>query len=164
VRFAKKLDGTPDGGVHQLFTIAGRSDIFPAGQPNTCTAAALPPTDFETQYRQGNLRFRIPLQLFGLGILDSIQDREILSRHDATHFNALSVSDKRDSGLPAIALSRNRAEAAGNGAAVEGGTGSVGRSAEGGLPAAGQTKPSVPPKPAQLPAHPFHRAGVGHVR
>src|SRR5215469_2094359 len=84
VRFAKKPDGTPDGGVHQLFTIVGRSDIFPAGQPNTCTAAGLPSTDFETQYRQGNLRFRIPLQLFGLGILDGIQDREILGRHDAT--------------------------------------------------------------------------------
>src|SRR6516164_8229214 len=84
VRFAKKADGTPDGGVHQLFTIVGRSDIFPAGQTNTCTAAALPSTDFETQFQNGNLRFRIPLQMFGLGMLDGIQDREILARHDAT--------------------------------------------------------------------------------
>ena len=84
VRFVKKPDGTPDGGVHQLFTVVGRSDIFPAGQTNMCTSAALPSTDFETQFRQGNLRFRIPLQLFGLGILDGIQDREILGRHDAT--------------------------------------------------------------------------------
>jgi len=84
VRFARKPDGTPDGGVHQLFTIVGRSDIFPPGQTNTCTAAVLPPTDFETQFRQGNLRFRIPLQMFGLGILDGIQDREILARQAAT--------------------------------------------------------------------------------
>ena len=84
VRFVKKANGTPDGGVHQLFTVAGRSDVFPAGRPNTCSAEALPPTDFETQYRQGNVRFRIPLQLFGLGILDGIQDREILERHRAT--------------------------------------------------------------------------------
>jgi hypothetical protein len=84
VRFAKKADGTPDGGVHQLFTIVGRSDVFPNGQTNTCTAAALPPTDFETQFQNGNLRFRIPLQMFGLGIIDGIQDREILGRHDAT--------------------------------------------------------------------------------
>jgi Di-haem oxidoreductase, putative peroxidase len=84
VRFVKKSDGTPDGGVHQLFTIVGRSDIFPAGQPDTCTSVALPSTDFETQYKQGNLRFRIPLQMFGLGILDGVQDREILGRHDAT--------------------------------------------------------------------------------
>jgi hypothetical protein len=84
VRFAKKPDGTPDGGVHQLFTIVGRSDIFPGGQTNTCTAGELPPIDFETQSRNDNARFRIPLQLFGLGILDGIQDREILERHDAT--------------------------------------------------------------------------------
>jgi hypothetical protein len=84
VRFAKKPNGTPDGGVHQLFSVLGRSDVFPSGQPNTCTAEALPPTDFETQFKNSNLRFRIPLQLFGLGILDSIQDREILARHNAS--------------------------------------------------------------------------------
>jgi hypothetical protein len=84
VRFAKKPNGTPDGGVHQLFTIVGRSDVFPAGQPNTCNAEALPPIDFEKEFKNGNARFRIPLQLFGLGILDGIQDREILERHRAT--------------------------------------------------------------------------------
>jgi hypothetical protein len=84
VRFAKKLDGTPDGGVHQLFSVVGRSDVFPEGQTNTCTSDVLPPIDFETQFRKGNARFRIPLQLFGLGILDGVQDREILGRHDAT--------------------------------------------------------------------------------
>ena len=40
--------------------------------------------NFETEYRRGNVRFRIPLQLYGLGILDGIQDREILARHDET--------------------------------------------------------------------------------
>jgi hypothetical protein len=84
VRFVSKPNGTPDGGVHQLFTVVGRSDVFPREQTNTCTIRALPPTDFETQYRKGNLRFRIPLQLFGLGILDGIQDREILERHEET--------------------------------------------------------------------------------
>jgi di-heme oxidoreductase (putative peroxidase) len=84
VRFAKKPDGTPDGGVHQLFTVVGRSDIFPQGQANTCTANDLPPIDFETEYRKNNARFRIPLQLYGLGILDGIQDLEILARHDAS--------------------------------------------------------------------------------
>jgi len=82
VRFVKTADGRPDGGVHQLFTILGRPDIFPIGQANTCTVDALPYTDFEAQLRKNNLRFRIPLQLFGLGVLDGIQDREILGRHD----------------------------------------------------------------------------------
>ena len=84
VRFARKPDGTPDGGVHQLFTIVGRSDIFPPSQPGNCTSADLAQPDFESEYRRGNVRFRIPLQLFGLGIIDGIQDREILERHHAT--------------------------------------------------------------------------------
>ena len=84
VRFVKKPDGTPDGGVHQLFTVVGRSDIFPDGQANTCTARDLPPIDFESEFRRNNVRFRIPLQLYGLGILDGIQDREILDRQLAS--------------------------------------------------------------------------------
>jgi hypothetical protein len=84
VRFVRKPDGTPDGGVHQLFTVVGRSDIFPDGQPNSCTANDLPPFDFETEHRRNNVRFRIPLQLYGLGILDGIQDREILERQLAS--------------------------------------------------------------------------------
>jgi CxxC motif-containing protein (DUF1111 family) len=64
--------------------VVGRNDVVPAGQLDRCTAQLLPQPDFETEYRRGNLRFRIPLQLFGLGILDGIQDREILGRHAAT--------------------------------------------------------------------------------
>src|SRR5215831_8293391 len=51
VRFVKKPDGTPDGGVHQLFTVVGRSDIFPPGQPNMCTSELLPATDFEGELK-----------------------------------------------------------------------------------------------------------------
>jgi CxxC motif-containing protein (DUF1111 family) len=80
VRFQRKPDGTPDGGVHALFTIVGRSDI---GAPG-CTAAILPPTDFESQYRNGNLSFRIPLQTFGLGLIEAIQDATILSNSAST--------------------------------------------------------------------------------
>ena len=80
VRFQTRPDGTPDGGVHALFTIVGRSDI---GAPG-CTAAALPPTDFETEYRKGNLSFRIPTQTFGLGLIEAIQDLTILSSAAST--------------------------------------------------------------------------------
>src|SRR6516225_2371216 len=80
VRFQRKPDGTPDGGVHALFTIVGRSDIgFPG-----CTAATLPPIDFETEYRKSNLSFRIPLQTFGLGLIEAIQDLTILNNSAAT--------------------------------------------------------------------------------
>jgi di-heme oxidoreductase (putative peroxidase) len=80
VRFQRKPNGSPDGGVHQLFTIVGRSDI---GAPG-CTAAALPPIDFESEYRKDNLSFRIPLQTFGLGLIESIQDQTILNQAAAT--------------------------------------------------------------------------------
>ena len=80
VRFQRKPDGTPDGGVHALFTVVGRSDI---GGPG-CTAAVLPPTDFETQYQNGNLSFRIPLQTFGLGLIEAIQDLTILNNSAST--------------------------------------------------------------------------------
>jgi len=80
VRFQRKPDGTPDGGVHQLFTIVGRSDIGTTG----CTAQVLPSTDFEAEYRKGNLSFRIPTPTFGLGLIESIQDQTILANAAAT--------------------------------------------------------------------------------
>jgi CxxC motif-containing protein (DUF1111 family) len=80
VRFQKKPDGTPDGGVHQLFTIVGRSDV---GTPG-CTAVDLPPVDFESEYRKDNLSFRIPLQTFGLGLIEAIPDQTILSSAAST--------------------------------------------------------------------------------
>src|SRR5579859_3813525 len=75
VRFQRNPDGSPDGGVHALFSVVGRSDV---GAPG-CTVAELPPPDFETQFRRGNLSFRIPLQLFGLGLIESIQDQTIMN-------------------------------------------------------------------------------------
>ena len=80
VRFARKPDGSPDGGVHQLFTVVGRSDIGSPGCTTHSAAHGLSNASTAT----GNTRFRIPLQLFGLGMIDGIQDSEILARHAAT--------------------------------------------------------------------------------
>jgi CxxC motif-containing protein (DUF1111 family) len=60
--------------------VVGRSDVG----TTACTNETLKPIDFESEYRRGNTRFRIPLQLYGLGIIDGIQDSEILSRHAAS--------------------------------------------------------------------------------
>jgi CxxC motif-containing protein (DUF1111 family) len=79
-RFARKPDGSPDGGVHQLFTIVGRSDTA----LNNCTQSLLPQPNFEDELRADNVRFRIPTPLFGLGLVEAIQDREILARHAAS--------------------------------------------------------------------------------
>lgn len=65
VRFKYNDDGTRDGGVTSLFTVKGRVDA-----PG-CT---LEQPDFETQVRRRNVAFRTPLQLFGLGLIESIPD------------------------------------------------------------------------------------------
>jgi len=90
VRFNNKVDSNgnvvydsnakpvPDGGVHQLWVVKG------IGGDTTISNCAITQPDFATQYRNGNLSFRIPLQMLGLGLIDSIQDREILAHHAAT--------------------------------------------------------------------------------
>ena len=69
VRFKFKKNGDRDGGVHSLFTVAGRSDV-----PAACR---LEQPDFEEELQKRNLAYRIPLQLFGLGLIESIQDSAI---------------------------------------------------------------------------------------
>lgn len=67
-RFKFNPDGSRDGGVHSLFTLQGRSDA-----PN----CRLQQPDFATAVRTQNIAFRIPLQLFGLGLIESIPDYAI---------------------------------------------------------------------------------------
>jgi CxxC motif-containing protein (DUF1111 family) len=74
VRFKFNHDGTRDGGVHSLFTLQGRSDA-----PG-CT---LQQPDFASAVNENNIVFRIPLQLFGLGLIEGIQDSAIRANMSA---------------------------------------------------------------------------------
>lgn len=67
VREARFVSGPngPDGGVHDLYTIAGRSDA-----PG-CTLAQ---PDFATQLANHNVIFRIPTPTFGLGLVENTPD------------------------------------------------------------------------------------------
>jgi CxxC motif-containing protein (DUF1111 family) len=68
-------DRTPDGGVHAVFTISGRSDapgcsaaqpdLLPAGDPHT------------GQGGNPNIIFRIPTPVFGGGLIEAISDETI---------------------------------------------------------------------------------------
>jgi len=78
VRFRYKPDGSRDGGVHQLWTVRGISN------DPTISECAITQPDFDAEYAKGNLSFRIPLPMLGLGLIDAIPDREILAHHDAT--------------------------------------------------------------------------------
>jgi len=61
---------TPDGGVHDVFTIAGRSDA-----PN-CSMAQ---PNFEHMQRENNIIFRIPTPVFGAGLIENIADATIVA-------------------------------------------------------------------------------------
>jgi CxxC motif-containing protein (DUF1111 family) len=69
-RFVKNPDGSDDGGVHGLYTIAGRTDApgCTLGQP-----------DFAKQLAYNNVIFRIPTPTFGLGLLEGVPDDALVS-------------------------------------------------------------------------------------
>lgn len=69
-RFKRNADGTPDGGVHNLFVTTGRSD---AG------GCRMQQTDFATQVARNNVVFRIPTPTFGNGLIEAIPDATILA-------------------------------------------------------------------------------------
>lgn len=62
------LSDTPDGGVHDLFTIAGRQDA------QGCTMAQ---PNFEEMIKLGDIIFRIPTPVFGAGLIENIPDATI---------------------------------------------------------------------------------------
>src|ERR1700691_3817418 len=74
-RFIQNANGSPDGGVHGLFTIAGRSDA-----PG-CTLAQ---PNFAQQLAADNVIFRIPTPLFGLGLVENTPDATLQANLAAT--------------------------------------------------------------------------------
>ena len=77
-RFKHNPDGTADGGVHALFTIAGRRDA---------PGCFLQQPDFRTAIARQNVVFRIPTPVFGAGLIEAIDDDTILANlqaHSAT--------------------------------------------------------------------------------
>ncbi len=69
------ITNTPDGGVHDLFTIAGRQDAQGCvmSQPN-----------FEAMSKLNNIIFRIPTPVFGAGLIEGIPDAAILANMTAS--------------------------------------------------------------------------------
>jgi hypothetical protein len=79
---------SPDGGVHDLFTITGRSDN------KTCTLAQ---PDFTQEVGLGNAIFRVPTPVFGAGLIENIDDATIMANQAA---NASAKSELHISGQP----------------------------------------------------------------
>jgi CxxC motif-containing protein (DUF1111 family) len=83
-RFVRNPDGTPDGGVHALFTITGREGA---------AGCNLQQPDFDRELRNNNVIFRIPTPVFGAGLIEQIPDAAILANQ------AANSSQKRDLGI-----------------------------------------------------------------
>ncbi|MCU1235935.1 MAG: Thiol oxidoreductase-like protein [Candidatus Solibacter sp.] len=85
VRFVKTPTGAADGGVHDLFTITGRSDAVGCNvaQPN-----------FAAEVAANNAVFRIPTPLFGSGLIEAIDDATIMDNKaaNATQKAALGIA------------------------------------------------------------------------
>ncbi len=74
-RFVHNADGSGDGGVHGLFTIAGRQDA------QTCSATQPP---FAAEVAANNVIFRIPTPTFGTGLIENVLETALESNLNAT--------------------------------------------------------------------------------
>ena len=74
-----------DGGVHDLFTIAGRTDA------SGCTTEHLRQPDFAAEAASGNLSFRIPTPVFGAGLIENIADATIVMNLAASASRQLGI-------------------------------------------------------------------------
>jgi CxxC motif-containing protein (DUF1111 family) len=74
-RFVHKPDGSRDGEVHGLFTIAGRSDA---------KGCDLRQPDFAHQFADNNVALRIPTALFGLGLVENTSDATLRANLQST--------------------------------------------------------------------------------
>jgi CxxC motif-containing protein (DUF1111 family) len=84
------LSQTPDGGVHDVFTITGRSDA---------PGCSLAQPNFERMEQIHNLIFRIPTPVFGAGLIENIPDAAILANMNV---NAQLKQALRISGHPNV--------------------------------------------------------------
>jgi len=73
----------PNGNVEDLFTVAGRSDA------GNCKTLAQP--NFTRAQQTGNIIFRIPTPLFGLGLLENVDDSTLLINRQNNLRNSFGI-------------------------------------------------------------------------
>jgi len=98
-RFIQNANGSLDGGVHGLYTIAGRTDA-----PG-CTLAQ---PNFAQQLGANNVIFRIPTPIFGLGLVENTPDATLRANLASTQ-SARSHSVSAARSIPAATTARSRA-------------------------------------------------------
>lgn len=76
----------PDGSVHPLYTIAGRSDA------GTCTSSVISQPNFTAAINNNNIAFRIPSPTFGGGLIENIDDSTLLAYRASLSGNTLGIT------------------------------------------------------------------------
>jgi len=86
-RFVRNPNGSPDGSVHALFVITGRSDA---------PGCNIQQPDFAAQLARNNVVFRIPTPTFGLGLVENVPDSALQSSlaANAHQKRALGISGR----------------------------------------------------------------------
>jgi CxxC motif-containing protein (DUF1111 family) len=77
----------PNGGVEDLFTVTGRSDV---GVCNN--SATLPQPSFATAVAENNIIFRIPTPTFCSGLIENLDDSTLLNNQLANYNNYFGVA------------------------------------------------------------------------
>jgi CxxC motif-containing protein (DUF1111 family) len=97
-RFVKNADGSPDGGVHAIFTITGRTGA---------TGCTLTQPNFAAQLANNNVIFRIPTPAFGTGLMEQIPDAAILANQAAgsTQKSTLGIKGRANFSVSGRAIS-----------------------------------------------------------
>jgi len=80
------ITSQPNGGVEDLFTIAGRSDAGP------CTTSVISQPDFASAVAHNNVIFRIPTPLFGGGLVENIEETDLLSYQASVAGNSFGIA------------------------------------------------------------------------
>jgi CxxC motif-containing protein (DUF1111 family) len=80
------ITSAPDGGVHALYTIAGRVDA------STCTASVISQPNFANAQAKNNVIFRIPTPVFGSGLIENIDDSTLLAYQAGMAGNTLGIA------------------------------------------------------------------------
>lgn len=75
VRFIQNPNGSLDGGVHDVFTIRGRTDA---------PGCNLLQPDFDSQIANNNAIFRIPISVFGDGLVEAVSDSALQDNLNST--------------------------------------------------------------------------------
>jgi CxxC motif-containing protein (DUF1111 family) len=76
----------PNGGVEDLYTIAGRTDA------PTCTTSVISQPDFAANLANNNVIFRIPTPTFGSGLMENVDETTLLNNQANQAGNAYGIS------------------------------------------------------------------------